>query len=207
MGEKAKGKERNIGQLNGDIKYLANRESVDDIEGQREVLRAKIRDAREARDRAFVLARIVEQADLNFRNQHQPTLLRFAGVHLSHMTGGRYDRIDVGDAGTHALSLSGPSIRAPGNLEGTLSRGTKEQAYLALRLAILDHLDEGNERLPLILDEALVNWDGQRRTYAFRLLERISKKRQVILFTVHEMMAAELEALGARVIVLENDSG
>lgn len=204
--EEAKRVERVIGELGSDIRRLASSESVDQVEGRREVLRADVREAREAHDRAFVLARIVETADHDFRDQNQPKLLRLAGIHLRHMTGGRYDRIVVGDVGTDALCLNGPSIPKPGSLKGPLSQGTKEQAYLSLRLAILDHLDEGNERLPLILDEALVNWDGQRRAWAFKLLERVSKTRQVIFFTVHEMMATQLQDLGARVITLESDS-
>ena len=44
-----------------------------------------------------------------------------------------------------------------------LSRGTREQIYLCLRLGTLDYLDRGRESLPLLLDEALVHWDAKRR--------------------------------------------
>ena len=195
------------GRLDGDIKYLRRSESADEVEGQMEVLRTKIDDACETRDRAFLLARIVERADHDFRDQHQPALLRRAGEHLCHMTGGRYDRIIVGDVGDSSFYLRGPSIPEPRRVEGTLSQGAKEQTYLALRLAIVDHLDEGNERLPLILDETVVNWDAERRTWFFELLQEVSKNRQVFFFTVHEAMADQLESLGAGIIALERSSG
>ncbi len=195
------------GRLDGDIEYLRRSESADEVEGRMEVLRTKIDDAREARDRAFLLARIVERADRDFRDEHQPALLRRAGEHLRRMTGGRYDRIVVGDVGDSSFYLRGPSIPEPRRVEGALSQGAKEQTYLALRLAIVDHLDEDNERLPLILDETLVNWDAERRASSFELLQEVSKSRQVFFFTVHEAMAAQLESLGARIIALERGSG
>ena len=36
---------------------------------------------------------------------------------------------------------------------------------------------------PLIIDDALVNFDAERRKQAMTLLEKIAQERQVILFT------------------------
>ena len=78
-----------------------------------------------------------------------------------------------------------------------------DQVYLALRLAIIDHLDAGKEHLPLFMDEVLVNWDAWRRDRAFELLEGLAEKRQVFLFTCHPAMAAEMEDRGAAIIALK----
>jgi uncharacterized protein YhaN len=83
-----------------------------------------------------------------------------------------------------------------------ISRGTREQVYLALRLALLDHLDQGHERLPLFLDEAFVNWDPTRRDRVFGLIEGMARDRQIIVFTCHPELVAELEGRGAAVIHL-----
>ncbi len=208
LDNKAKELRQASGRLDRDIDYLHEHDSADEVEGKMKVLRTEIDNAHEIRDRAFLLARIVERADRDFRNQHQPTLLRRAGEHLRRMTGGRYDRIAVREVGDQSFYLCGPSIPdEPRRVEGALSQGAKEQTYLALRLAIVDHLDEGKERLPLILDETLVNWDAERRTWFFKLLHEVSESRQVFFFTVHENMATQLERLGARIIALERSSG
>ena len=79
-----------------------------------------------------------------------------------------------------------------------MSTGTLEQAYLALRLAIVDHLDDGKERLPLFVDEALVNWDPPRRDRGLQVLAQLSETRQIFFFTCHPPVARRLEELGGR---------
>ena len=62
-----------------------------------------------------------------------------------------------------------------------MSCGTADQMYLALRLAMVHRLLP--EDAPLILDDALVNFDDDRAASAIRLLTAEAEKRQVILFT------------------------
>lgn len=206
LGEEAKELRETVGRLDSDIEHLHRSESASDVQGRMDALSSQIDQAKHQRDRAFVLARVVERADADFRDERQPTLLRLAGEHLGRMTGGRYDQIAAGEAGDNSFHLRGPSTPEPRPVESALSQGAKEQAYLALRLAIVDHLDEDAERLPLILDETLVNWDAERRAWSFELLEQVSQSRQVFFFTVHAAMAAELEDRGAQIIALERSS-
>lgn len=191
-----------IGTLHSEIRHLREGETADRMAGRIKSLKARIRDARESRDRAFVLARIVREADRRFRDEHQPDLLLRAADHLRHITRGRYDSLELGGPGDESLYLRGPAASEPRQVGQSLSQGTREQVYLALRLAIVDHLDAGAETLPLFMDETLVNWDAWRRDRAFELLERVAGNRQVFLFTCHPAMAAELEDRGARVIAL-----
>ena len=77
------------------------------------------------------------------------------------------------------------------------------QIYLCLRLGLLDHLDEGRERLPLVLDDALVRMDDERRPQVYSLLAELAPARQIFLLTCHNGMAAEAcAALKARRIDL-----
>ena len=191
-----------IGSFDSDIRHLQEGDTVDRIEGRIEAVKQRIGDVRERRDRAFVLARLVRVADSRFRAEHQPDLLLRAGGHLRHLTRGRYHRIQLGEPGDASFYLRGPAAPEPRQVGKPLSQGTMEQVYLALRLAIIDHLDSGGEHLPLFMDEALVNWDASRRDRAFELLERVAEQRQVFLFTCHPAMAADLEDRGGRVIAL-----
>ena len=70
------------------------------------------------------------------------------------------------------------------------SEGTVDQLYLALRLAVAEEL---TPQAPLILDDALVRFDGQRLTQAVALLEESAACKQVILFTCQDR---ENRALG-----------
>lgn len=65
-----------------------------------------------------------------------------------------------------------------------LSTGTRDQLYLALRLAVCKVLlDDKDERVPLVLDDPFVNYDDQRVACGMKLLREIARERQVILLT------------------------
>ena len=190
------------GRLETEIRHLREGETVDAVEGRIEVLKDQIREARRGRDRAFVIARLVREADRRFRDANQPELLLRAGRYLRQVTRGRYDRIEMGDTGDESFYLHEPSGDRRIRVGETTSQGTKEQVYLALRLAIVNHLDSGREHLPIFMDETLVNWDAWRRDQAFDLLEQLAAERQVFIFTCHPAMAAEMEDRGGKVIPL-----
>ncbi|HSG50160.1 MAG TPA: hypothetical protein VLA43_20205, partial [Longimicrobiales bacterium] len=126
-----------------------------------------------------------------------------ASEYLERLTGGRYDRLMVDEEGDGDLfQLMGPQLPAPVPLARPISTGTLEQAYLGLRLAIVDHLDQSEERLPLFIDEAFVNWDDQRREKGLEVLGEVSRSRQVFAFTCHPEMAEDLARRGACVLRL-----
>ena len=81
-----------------------------------------------------------------------------------------------------------------------MSEGTRDQLYLALRLAGLEmHLAE-HEPMPMILDDLLVHFDDTRARHALAALGRLAGKSQVLLFTHHahlvELARQELGAKG-----------
>ncbi|MCP3914826.1 MAG: AAA family ATPase [bacterium] len=146
------------------------------------------------RDRLALMERVLAEADRLHREEHQPDVLRRASRYLESITTGRYTRLDYpeGDvAGLHVFSAERNEAIPVGE---PLSRGTRDQIYMCLRLGLLDHLDVGRESLPLILDETLVHWDRGRRAELYPVLEEVAERRQVILFTCHESFAEESES-------------
>ena len=85
-----------------------------------------------------------------------------------------------------------------------LSRGTREQLYLAFRLAVIQDFGETRGALPLVVDDILVNFDLERTRGTLKLLSRLSEHHQVIAFTCHPWMRECFEAEGARVVELES---
>lgn len=74
-----------------------------------------------------------------------------------------------------------------------LSGGAKEQFALVTRIGIAEVL-AGDDRLPLILDDSLVNSDPERVQRLHRVLDRASKGLQVILLSCNEAL---FDGLGA----------
>jgi uncharacterized protein YhaN len=190
--------------LETEIQHLRDRETADAIDGEIQSLQDEEKRLVLQRDRKWLIAQLVREADRRFRHEHQPDLLRRASSYLCRLTGGRYERILVDELGDGELfELVGPGLPRPVPLAPPISTGTLEQAYLSLRLAIVDHLDQGAERLPIFVDEALVNWDAERRDRGLSVLAELSASRQVFAFTCHPGVARRLEAHGAQIVELE----
>ena len=194
-----------IARLDTDLEKGATEQEAGLLQGQiREVEAAMAAAARE-HDRLRVAARLVREADRRFREQHQPDVLRRAGAYLARVTDGRYGQLLMGeeaDAG-HLRVRDSEGELVDVDAEGALSRGTRDQIFFALRLAVADHLDAGQERLPLILDELFVHWDPERMAAGVRGLGAMADQRQMILFTCHPDLAARMgELLGTEPVRL-----
>ena len=117
-------------------------------------------------------------------NEEAATVLEpIVGRVLSRSTLGRYSRVMMADDLNLSVSTPSGTPSAPASLETSdLSKGTLDQLYFAVRYALLEFLSPGDGS-PLILDDALVHWDPNRRSATLELLDEISAKRQVLLFT------------------------
>jgi uncharacterized protein YhaN len=108
------------------------------------------------------------------------------------MTGGRYSRI-VAPLGEKRLAAVTP---AGDHLDSSLlSRGTAEQLYLAMRLALAEEY-ASKAPLPLIMDDILVNFDRERLIRACTVLGQVASQHQIVLFTCHPHI---VEAIGQAV--------
>ena len=47
--------------------------------------------------------------------------------------------------------------------------------------------------LPILIDDAFVNFDAQRTNYVVKLLEELAQKTQVLIFTARQDLVANLE--------------
>ena len=121
----------------------------------------------------------LQQANAQLQQRFSPQLNRAAGALLSRLTGGKY----------HALSLD-KELEASASGERDvlphsalyLSKGTVDQIYLAVRLAVCDLcLPDA----PLVLDEALAAFDDVRAKRALELLQELAEQRQILLFSCH----------------------
>lgn len=190
-------------RLRNEIDGLGDRRDLADVEGEVAAVEEELAGVRRRRDRLHLLARLLRTADHRFREENQPDLLRHASRHLGRITGGRYERIWMRDADMEGtLLLRGPGYPEALEVDAPVSTGTRNQVYLALRLAIVDHLDRNGEVLPLFVDEAFVNWDATRLDRGLDLLRELSEERQVFVFTCHASLAGELEERSARCLRL-----
>ena len=70
-----------------------------------------------------------------------------------------------------------------------LSAGALDQLYLAVRLAICELVLPPEKQVPIVLDDALANFDDGRCALALEALARLGEERQILLFTCHSREA------------------
>lgn len=122
------------------------------------------------------------EAEEELQNRFSPLISRKAGELMGRLTGGRYDRLTFDREFSAMARAAGDTVP---HTALSLSEGTSDQLYLALRIAMCLLLPDGGEPCPLILDDALSNFDDARTALALDLLSEIAENRQVILFTCH----------------------
>jgi uncharacterized protein YhaN len=169
-------------------------ETPDEIESRIETIDEDLRLVRQKRDRLMFLANIIRHADQQFRFKHQPDVIQKASEYLAKITGGRYQRMLLEDE-ERRLMVFEKGSGIPIEVDESLSQGTRDQVYLSIRFALMDHLDANQERLPACLDEVFVNWDADRRQLGYEILKDLASRRQVFIFTCHPWMAEELESV------------
>jgi uncharacterized protein YhaN len=144
---------------------------------------------------ASVLKREIER----YRERHRAPLLQYAAELFERLTLGGFTGLDVeyGENDEPVLvcvRADHTHVSVPG-----LSTGTRDQLYLALRLASIRHLATQREPLPLILDDILVHFDDERARAALVTLADFAATTpvQVLFFTHHQRLCELAEAVQA----------
>lgn len=134
------------------------------------------------------LARIVLQGAVDqYREKTQGDMLKRSSELFASLTGVSFSglKLDWDDAGNVVLvgvrALTNEKVRLYG-----MSDGTRDQLYLALRLASIEIYARDHEPIPFILDDILVRFDNDRAIAAIRALANLAKHTQVLLFTHHK---------------------
>jgi hypothetical protein len=138
-------------------------------------------------------AQTLEHVRRVFERDHQPIVLREASEHLARLTRERYTRIWA--------PLDRPVLQIDNAAGDTidvekLSRGTREQIFLSLRLALVAAYARRGVRLPMVLDDVLVNFDQDRAASTAAVLRDFAAGgHQLLVFTCHEHIFKLFKAL------------
>jgi uncharacterized protein YhaN len=134
------------------------------------------------------LARIVLRGAVEqYREKTQGDMLKRSSELFSLLTGASFSglKLDWDDADN--VALVGVRAHTSENvvLRG-MSDGTRDQLYLALRLASMELYARDHGPIPFILDDILVKFDNARAIAAIRALAELARHTQVLLFTHHK---------------------
>jgi uncharacterized protein YhaN len=195
-------------ELSAELDRLGRARTVGDVEGELAAVETELAAMKRERDRLALAAAVVRRAEREVRERYAPAWLQSASRYLEAITHGRYGDIAIVETpgGEPVLEVSRTGEALPVRVGAPLSRGTLEQIYVAVRLALVDAID-AEARLPLFLDELFAHWDAHRLDALVRVLGAV-EGRQVVVSTCHAALADRLErSCGARVVELAGPGG
>ena len=157
--------------------------------------------------------RILDRAMERYRAANEHPLVRRASEIFGRIAGtgpNPFERLAVRYQDGDAPALIG--IRADGSdcdVEG-MSEGTRDQLYLALRVAAVERHVAENEALPFLADDLFITSDDERIVPGLAALAELGRSTQVILFTHHrhvlEAAFSTLPSGSVRVHQLQSES-
>ena len=132
---------------------------------------------------------LLQRAREKFQKERQPDVIKHAESVFSDITKQRYTTL-FAPPGDQAVFVREDAMdKYPEHL----SRGTKEQLYLALRIGLIREHGTRSEPLPVIVDEILVNFDPERTARACEALTDLSDTNQILVFTCHPDMVVKFK--------------
>lgn len=190
--------------LQSSFDALSGTDAAAQAEALRQDALVRMADAVESHLRLHTAARLLKWSMEQYRQTRQGPMLARASATFALLTGGSFSRLVVDTDGAtprlYGVRPDGKTVEVSG-----MSEGSRDQLYLALRLAALElQIDQGRQ-VPLIADDLFINFDDQRTAAGLRVLGELSRRMQVVFLTHHDHLvplAREVLGEGLNVVAL-----
>jgi uncharacterized protein YhaN len=165
------------------LRAARERTDLEEALAQAQDAEAALRECRE-RDQSAVAGWVLrEYVERETRDRDRPEVFHRARRLFARITRGRY-RLELSDAAAEFRAVD--TATGTGCALEELSRGTRVQLLLAVRIAFIETMESG-ARLPLVLDEALGNSDDQRAEAIIDAVVELARDgRQVFFLTARQ---------------------
>lgn len=154
-----------------------SRRSSDEIFPEIEAEQERLETLRLRLDAVRLAAETISEASLNMKSDITPRIRENAASNLATLTGGKYTELYIDESMNLTYHAEGETRPID-----SLSRGSLDVAYFAVRLALIKTLT-GETRPPLFMDEALSQLDDLRAENLLRVIFDHSNEAQCVLFT------------------------
>ncbi len=144
--------------------------------GKRDALDGRIAELKIKHSAYETAMKYIEEASNDMKGMVAPRIANRAELYFAVATGGKYSKLELD---THLSMTVGEDFSKSCEY---LSAGTRDSAYIALRLALTDILYNGAS-MPMVLDDAFVRMDDERLMMMAKALGAASAKHQIFIFT------------------------
>jgi len=147
--------------------------------------------------------KVIQHAITCYRDTHRSSMMDQASNAFALITRGGFGELKALAEGDHEV-LVGIKRNGSSLVASKMSRGTRFQLYLALRVSSHAEFTKYREPLPFFADDILEPFDNPRSKETFSLMNDLSKSGQVIYLTHHEHLCdLAKEVCGDRVNIIE----
>lgn len=189
-----------LGTIKQELKALSTDRSASRTRFELQQTQERLHDAWEDWYATAVSNETLDLVGAMFEQAHQPEMLAAAIPFLESLTLGKYHRLWT-QLGRRQLFVDEEN-GTPRPAE-QLSGGTREQLFLAIRLAMVRAFARQGIELPMVLDDVTVNFDQERSEAAVRtLLDFVQDGQQVLVFTSHLHFAQMFQQHGVEPVWL-----
>jgi uncharacterized protein YhaN len=166
------------------VSAIGDDDAVARIEERRRTVLLEIEEkaARYLRLRIGVAA--AEQALRIYRDKHRSSMMTRASEAFSTVSRGAYTGLTT-QPEKDSETLVAVSAGGGSKVASALSKGTRFQLYLALRVAGYHEFATSHPPVPFLADDIMETFDNFRAEEAFRLFAQMAEVGQVIYFTHH----------------------
>ncbi|MCA9147987.1 MAG: DUF4332 domain-containing protein, partial [Planctomycetales bacterium] len=191
--------ERRLEALQAELHGTEEDRQIERIRRELESIDQRMRQAEERQRRREEIESLERQIEELRRHVGPSEILRDASAILARLTEGAHRGLRVGERGEvwveddrgHALSPT------------ELSRGTRDQVYLSLTLALVSAYRRRGIELPMVLNDIFINIDTERAEATAEVLSHFAAQgHQILLFTRHEHVMRRFERLQAKLYTL-----
>ncbi|MYL42830.1 ATP-binding protein [Virgibacillus salexigens] len=178
-------KRQDLADINAEITSIEGSDNISQLMHELEFEKEKLKQQAEQWAVVKSAKEILLQTKRTYRNKYLNKVMELATDYFQELTGGIY---------VHVFPPVDDSTFIVENENGTrfhlseLSKGTVDQLYVSLRLAVSKSMSE-KHALPFIIDDAFVHFDSIRTKRMVHLLNRIANDQQVIIFTCKKEVA------------------
>ena len=160
-------------------------EPVAVLERERDELKDKIKSYAEFTEVADLATASLDEAFRDLRKNYSEVLDQRTAEIFTKLSSDKYLSVSVSKSMEPAITTK----EAFGTKEADyLSRGTEEQLYLALRLAIAELITNEGEKLPIFADDPFSFYDDERLLRAVAFLKDYARDKQIVMFTCHNFV-------------------
>jgi len=156
-----------------------NEDAINDIDTELGLLNIEKKKLLKEKDNLIFMRELIKLSDIEFKEDNQPNIVKKVNEFFNVFTSEKYDKILL-DEINKDIFIKFEDFNK--DINDGFSKGTMDQLFLALRLALIEHYEK-DIKLPIVLDEIFANWDDERIKNFIKLLSEISNDRQFIILT------------------------